>query len=632
MFFKNRQKLGLLLCFLFVVSLVPLAAAGNLEKTYTVQPGSPVSREYSLFNLQPKLFSNIHVQKLYVSIPPSLVNYYGNLTHTVNSDSDYAQFVTPQAVLPIAEAIRKVTDTLPNSNEQFADAVLALVHQIPYNVTDIKYPVETIVDDEGDCVGLSLLAASIMEAGGLNVVLIHYTGITPQHMNVGVYLPYTPVYHTTLMAPTSFTYDNKTYWTAEATPGGNWKVGDQSPELATATANIIPLNNTAQSFAPAEVSASLNTKLVASAVTVNLGASNAVDTNGQRALTISGSITPAIPGQSVTLYISGNNNLTAYSVATDDQGNYSLTWNFTAQGTYYVTANWNGASNYAGSDSQTVPVFIGPQSYIQFDAQDYNYIYGEPSLAAFATEPMQGVNDFLTLPLGTNASLSYSFIVLPAGQTISNVGTENVTVPASQYLQPTANGKLETVMVPAHNETVPVDVPNGLAPLKLPDDFNQTLDNQFCFLFQNTDSGNYSFKVRGLSDDDLSNMQPSTITNATANIQDGTWYQVTANISDNTVTATLSLSNGTQIANIGNTDGSNQTVLLVANNEDSAVVIKNLDVQSNNVSPQPQSTQKPAGSSGNLNLTIYVCTAILLTAALSTALYIRKLKKNPPKK
>ena len=74
------------------------------------------------------------------------------------------------------------------------------------------------VDNYGDCVGLSILAASIMEAGGLDVVLIHYTGINPQHMNVGVYLPYTPAYHTTLTTPTSFTYDNKTYWTAEATP------------------------------------------------------------------------------------------------------------------------------------------------------------------------------------------------------------------------------------------------------------------------------------------------------------------------------------------------------------------------------------------------------------------------------
>ena len=117
---------------------------------------------------------------------------------------------------------------------------------------------------------------------------------------------------------------------------------------------------------------------------------------------------------------------------TDGNGDYNLTWNFTNAGTYYITASWGGISNYAGADSQTVPVFVGPQSFIQFDAGDYNIIYGQVGAAAFATAPMQGVNDFFTLPLGTNVSLSYSFIVLQAGQTISNVETTNVTLPAGR--------------------------------------------------------------------------------------------------------------------------------------------------------------------------------------------------------
>src|SRR5208337_739011 len=148
-------------------------------------------------------------------------------------------------------------------NEQFADAVLTLVHQIPYAISDPKYPVETLVNNSGDCVSLSILAASIMQAGGLDVVLIHYTGITPGHMNVGVYLPYMPFYHTAGEAPTDFVYNNKTYWTAECTPAENWKLGDQWNALAKANATIIPLVNAEQS-SPAQITSSLNTPLLPS--------------------------------------------------------------------------------------------------------------------------------------------------------------------------------------------------------------------------------------------------------------------------------------------------------------------------------------------------------------------------------
>ncbi len=77
-------------------------------------------------------------QKLYVSIPPSLYNYYSNSSHKVKGDGDYTRLVTPQTVEYIAESIQKITNTHPNSAEQFADAVLTLVHQIPYNVTGTK--------------------------------------------------------------------------------------------------------------------------------------------------------------------------------------------------------------------------------------------------------------------------------------------------------------------------------------------------------------------------------------------------------------------------------------------------------------------------------------------------------------
>ena len=621
----------LLITVLLIAFIIPATVAANVEKTYSIQsPSNLISHQYSIINVQSKLSSVLHPnQKLYVSIPPSLVNYYGNLTHTVNDDNDFAQFVTPQVVAPIAECIQNVTGNLPYSNELFADAVLALVRQIPYNVTDPKYPVETLVDNYGDCVGLSLLAASIMEAGGLNVVLIHYTGINPQHMNVGVYLPYTPVYHTLLMAPTSFTYNNKTYWTAEATPQGDWKVGDQSPALANAKAVIIPLNNATQSLPPAQVSASLNTNLLPSTITVSLTqqATN-TEANDTRALTVSGSINPAIPGQAVNIYINSiDNEAPSYlTTITDNNGNYNLIWNFSSSDTYYITASWSGASNYAGADSQTLPVFVGPQSYVQFDEGEYNYIFGQLGLSAFATAPMQGVSDFLTVPLGTNVSLSYSFIVLQAGQTISNVQATNLTIPASQHRIFTSRHTVKTITVPAFNVTVPVSVPNGLVPLILPDNFNQTLDNQFCFILQNNNVDNYTLNVQGLSEDNLSNMQANAVViNATGSIKEDAWYQVTMNITDNTATANLSNDNGTLIESTNNLTSNNQTVLLITNNEDAAIVLKNLTIQTQNgTKQQPQSTQKPTSNIRNPCPALYAIMLILSAATLLAVLYIKK--------
>ena len=641
--FSYRKASIFLITFLLIAFVAPVMVAADIEKTYSIpSPSKLVTHQYSIINVQSKLSSILHPsQELYVSIQPSLINYYGNLTHSVNDDSDYAQFVTPQAVAPIAECIQKVTGSLPYSNELFADEVLALVHQITYNVTAVKYPVETLVDNYADCVGLSILAASIMEAGGLNVVLILYTGVNPQHMNVGVYLPYTPVYHTSLMAPTSFTYNNQTYWTAECTPAGNWKVGDQSPSLAGARAIIIPLNNATQSLPPAQVSASLNTNLLPSTITINPSQKTASnEAYGERALNISGSITPAIPDQTVNIYISGNNNEASdyYSYAssgieyltavTDNDGNYNLTWNFTSSGTYYISASWSGASKYAGADSQTLPVFVGPQSYYQFDAIDYNYIFGQPSMAALATAPMQGVNDFLTLPLGANVSLTYDFIALQAGQTISNVPTTNITIPASQESVLTSNGTIKTIQVPAYNETIPLSVPNGLAPLRLPDDFDQTLDNQFCLILQNN-AGNYSLDVKGLSDGDISNLQANAaITNATENIREDTWYQMTINATDNSATANLSYLNGKPIESISNSNGYNQTVIIVKNNEDTAIVIKNLTIQTQNTAQQPQTTKKPTSNSENPNLALYAIASILLAAIIVVVLYVKKQRKS----
>ena len=221
--FTYMKAVILLMGILLLVFITPSSMAATIEKNNTFQT------QFGILN-----------QKVYVSVPPSLYNYYSNMSHTVNDDSDYANFVTPQTVAPIAAGIQNITRNMPYADEQFADAVLALVHQMTYVINGPQYPVETLVNGSGDCVALSILAASIMQAAGLDVVLIHYIGISPGHMNVGVYLPYQPIYHTAGEAPTDFVYDNKTYWTAEATPTKTGKLETNGTPLLTLIPQLYP--------------------------------------------------------------------------------------------------------------------------------------------------------------------------------------------------------------------------------------------------------------------------------------------------------------------------------------------------------------------------------------------------------
>src|SRR4030042_1198287 len=152
--------------------------------------------------------------KLNVTVPQSLYEYYSKKSHRLTSDNDFAKFVTPYALKPIADNLRE----LYKDDEDFANGALMIVHQIPYEETaPVKYPLETMVDNKGDCDLFACVAASMMKAGGLDVALLYYK--EEKHMNVGVHLPETPkdarenVYSVSL--------NNVTYYVAECT-GGNW--------------------------------------------------------------------------------------------------------------------------------------------------------------------------------------------------------------------------------------------------------------------------------------------------------------------------------------------------------------------------------------------------------------------------
>jgi len=294
--------------------------------------------------------------QLTVSVTSSLYEYYRSRDHNVYS-YDFAKFVTPSPLKPIADDLWSIY----SDDEDFANGVLMIVHQIPYEESaPQKYPVETIVENEGDCDLFSFIAASVMKAGGLDVVLLLYE--TQSHMNVGVYLSSEPgdarsaVYY--------YTHDGKRYYTAECTGDdwrNGWRVGECPDLLKGAPARIITLEDCEQT-SPGQVSSNYG---VLDASSLSLAVSSRFVIAGST-VTMSGSISPALSGRKITLYVSsGGSRLSVLvEVTTDSDGRYSYTWNPSSAGTYSIRASWSGDADYAGADSSICTLTVVPLEWL----------------------------------------------------------------------------------------------------------------------------------------------------------------------------------------------------------------------------------------------------------------------------
>jgi hypothetical protein len=288
---------------------------------------------------------------LTVSMTQSLYDYYYN-KRLASPSQDFAKLVTPYPVKTIADKLRE----LYSNDEIFADAVLGIAHQIPYEVSDETYPVETLWNNVGDCGGFSLLVASILRAGGLDVVLLEYT--SKQHMNVGVYLAAKPTY--ARGGELYFvTYGNKQYYIAESTgdnfPKG-WRVGECPTELRLVYPHVITLEN-CDNTQYGQVGASYKT-LYPSQISVSASASFVIENS---VITLSGVVSPSTAGN-VTIYVSsfGGEWEVLSKIAIGSNGAYVYQWRPQSGGVYYLEASWSGNENYAGADSAVLTIWVIP--------------------------------------------------------------------------------------------------------------------------------------------------------------------------------------------------------------------------------------------------------------------------------
>ena len=295
--------------------------------------------------------------ELNVVVPESLHEYYKERNHKLASSSDFPDFVTPYALKPIADKLWEIY----KDEEDFVNGALMIVHQITYEETlPTKYPVETIVDNKGDCDLFSSIAVSIMKAGGIDVVLLYYE--KQNHMNIGVHLSNAPkdarqsVYYVT--------HDGIKYYVAECT-GGDWKdgwrVGECPTDLKQAPAQVITLEN-AEEVAPGQVSASF-TALEPSVLSLEISPTFSLQ---KSAITLSGQLAPEMPNENVTLYAKVNSSpwTVIGTTVTQSDGRFEYVWATETAGSYAIRAGWSGDGLYTGSISPTrsvmaIPLFLG---------------------------------------------------------------------------------------------------------------------------------------------------------------------------------------------------------------------------------------------------------------------------------
>jgi len=327
--------------FLVVFSLFPSSYGADFTPSYWLLDHPDGSNRY----------------ELNVSVSSSLYEYFVGKDHSLRSSYDLGKFVTPYALEPAAESLW----TVYQDDEDFTNGVLMILHQIPYVASaPQKYPVETLVDNEGDCDLFSFVAASVLMAGGLDVVLLFYE--SEDHMNIGVRLSQAPS-----DARTSVYYvvhNNQRYYVAETT-GGNWesgwRVGENPDSLVGVSAQVITLED-AEQVSPGQVSASFAT-LTTSSVTLSVSSTLLIEGSS---VVLSGVVSPSSSDGLVTVYVKSDNSswTIAGTAPLGSNGRYSYEWKPASAGMYTFRASWSGDADHAGADSNISSLRVISSSWI----------------------------------------------------------------------------------------------------------------------------------------------------------------------------------------------------------------------------------------------------------------------------
>jgi hypothetical protein len=181
-----------------------------------------------------------------LSIPKALYEAYRAVpdsTRTRNGPTGYDFLVTTNDyyVKLLADKLNETTTKLGYSSFDKVSFVLAFVQSLPYTSDSVttghdeypRFPIETLVDDGGDCEDTAILFATITTIMGYGTVFIN----PPDHLAVGVL--------GNNLHGTYWTYNNRTYYYCETT-GKGFKIGELPVEFKDQSAYIYPIDQSHQ--------------------------------------------------------------------------------------------------------------------------------------------------------------------------------------------------------------------------------------------------------------------------------------------------------------------------------------------------------------------------------------------------
>lgn len=173
-----------------------------------------------------------------LSVPKSMYNYYKNLDHTSKNYPKYISDEWSRKYLSgLATKFREGGSKKGYSDSENVMNVIAFVQSLPYTSDSVttgydeypRYPIETLVDNGGDCEDTALLTAGLLREMGYGVVLL----ALPGHMAVGVKGGQG-------ISGTYYMNNDVKYYYLETT-GSGWKIGMIPDAHKNSKARIIPL-------------------------------------------------------------------------------------------------------------------------------------------------------------------------------------------------------------------------------------------------------------------------------------------------------------------------------------------------------------------------------------------------------
>lgn len=181
-----------------------------------------------------------------LSIPRSLYDSYKSVSlssRIKNSLTGYSFLVTTQDdyVMQVASKLHEAAVQKGYGAYDEVSFVLAFVQSLLYTSDSVstgydeypRFPIETLVDDGGDCEDTSILFATL-------VIILNYDAIfisPPNHCAVGVWGTDLHGYY--------WTYNNRTYYYCETT-GDNWRIGGLPSEYKDTLADLYTIDKNKQ--------------------------------------------------------------------------------------------------------------------------------------------------------------------------------------------------------------------------------------------------------------------------------------------------------------------------------------------------------------------------------------------------